>query len=238
MEAGNGYPANSPPGRNRRRTSTGFNGGREWLPGKPPLAAGRGSAAICFNGGREWLPGKPTDRSRRLQPDRTLQWRPGMVTRQTPCRCCPAAAAEGASMEAGNGYPANPFPRLPRCPLLPRFNGGREWLPGKPVPPAAPLPAAALQWRPGMVTRQTRSPGCPAARCCPASMEAGNGYPANRSHFFIPLTCGLGCACERSGKLALERASYSVVKGRYAKPRNAASATQGARCHCSARIRR
>ena len=109
-----------------------------------------------------------------------LQWRPGMVTRQTWGRRMTTGADITASMEAGNGYPANPkenaviycdppasmeagngYPANPGRPArnaapAPRFNGGREWLPGKLVSVApGELGLELLQWRPGMVTRQT-----------------------------------------------------------------------------------
>ena len=159
---------------------------------------------------------------------RPLQWRPGMVTRQTTKRSSYHADHPVASMEAGNGYPANLLSQYAPPPHPSRFNGGREWLPGKhaaaeyggceglvlqwrpgmvtrqtcgalhlsgeqnrlqwrpgmvtrqttPTPTSTPA-AIRLQWRPGMVTRQTgRDDTLTIMQHC-ASMEAGNGYPAN-----------------------------------------------------------
>ena len=90
------------------------------------------------------------------------------------------SASFSASMEAGNGYPANRGSPNWAAEHRQRFNGGREWLPGKrPVWSIGARGCWRLQWRPGMVTRQTRRPSS-GHRCHSfASMEAGNGYPAN-----------------------------------------------------------
>ena len=137
-----------------------FNGGREWLPGKPHATPpGRMTYVVL-----QWRPGMVTRQTTNLSglelSAGSLQWRPGMVTRQTRPVGHVLQPAVMASMEAGNGYPANE----------------RTF--------TADYSGTVLQWRPGMVTRQTPPEHPALALPVHASMEAGNGYPAN---FDVPL---------------------------------------------------
>ena len=180
MEAGNGYPANTPRTHTPAPSSSRFNGGREWLPGKP-AGSGYGQPRLApFNGGREWLPGKqeyrccwspdwdPFNGGREWLPGKrhTLErlpatadpfnggreWLPGK--REPDHQGC--AVGRVPSMEAGNGYPAN---------YGTDAKGGYvvedlQWRPGMvtrqtPISKKSPATSVILQWRPGMVTRQT-----------------------------------------------------------------------------------
>ena len=254
MEAGNGYPANMAPTATSAAMCLRFNGGREWLPGKPgpepeppppppqlqwrpgmvtrqtrtslpggsangwlqwrpgmvtrqtlhPQAAAVAVSTLQWRPGMvtrqtcrhraapiaaaplQWRPGMVTRQTLVVVLERMftrgLQWRPGMVTRQTsPSYRCPRTCA-GASMEAGNGYPANRPRKDDIWVIVEGFNGGREWLPGKHRhPPVAAVAASTLQWRPGMVTRQTRRTLLVAARS-PPSFNGGREWLPGKHH--------------------------------------------------------
>ena len=180
MEAGNGYPANLWAPQRPRSMPSAFNGGREWLPGKPSISYGMRAYRPPFNGGREWLPGKPAYSTATWDCSSSLQWRPGMVTRQTPLgRVCSALQSLLQWRPGMVTRQTSPHGR-PCSAGSASFNGGREWLPGKPPPthPSSPH-NPPLQWRPGMVTRQTSHHRTPCPTRHRPSMEAGNGYPAN-----------------------------------------------------------
>ncbi len=148
------------------------------IPGKRCRRSRRRARRPASMGPGIGIPGKRPSRLPSSGSADTLQWGPGLVSRERRRTATPATRpTTWASMGPGIGIPGKGAIRSPGASATVRFNGARDWYPGKGVlSPDEAASMTALQWGPGLVSRERSQTRC--ARGCRCSFNgARDWYP-------------------------------------------------------------